>query len=395
MDLLFPSAAIAAGLAFISALVAWLVVPYAARRSVAQPLDIAVEDEKIFLIGVLSDLGRLPYVTTIQISDFAAGAHARIWAALLESAEPVLSRLSAEPTEEECAELGDELRGQAEEVHVAIHRTLQSSEHARVDLERLRYLSEVSSEQEVSDEAVVEAGQVVLLTGNSRNTLSGWGRVAPSSTPDSLDPDYPPLRRILTVPSRVRRTVSALLAAVCGGLLYGLVAASGLDDVAAGLGVAALAVLMVGSLIISLVDLDTLYIDLRTFLVMSLGAWGLTIAAVGVAGAWDRILAGLIMVFGVVVLFEGANRIYRWRRGVDGQGFGDTLIVIATVGIPAALTGEWMLGYFSVMGGLVTAVLGWFIDRMRGGGGQKAPFAFGPYLAAGWLVGWVAFLLWL
>ena len=81
---LLPDTLAAAVLAALGAVLALVLVPYAARRTVKQPLEVAVEDEVRLLVGVLSDLRRLPYMTSLAPTDFAAGANARIWAGLLE-----------------------------------------------------------------------------------------------------------------------------------------------------------------------------------------------------------------------------------------------------------------------------------------------------------------------
>lgn len=390
---LFPDPQLAAILAAVGAIVSLFLVPYAAKRAVAQPLEIAVEDEVRLLLGVLSDLRRLPYLTTLTPEDFAAGANGRIWATLLKVAAPELSHLSANPTDEECAQLGAELVERADQVHAELHRLLGLSPNAAADLARLAYLSNLSTTTDLSDDDVVDAGQAVLLTGTGRNKLSGSGLVVASTTPDSVDPAQPPIRRVLAVPSRLRRFLTAVVTAASAALLPGFVAAADLTGAAGWVALGALAVLLAGSVVIALVDLDTMYVDLRTFLVTAGGAWALAGAAVALAGEWTRAIAGVVVVVAVAVVFELANRIYRLLRGVDGQGFGDTLIVIATVGVPPALTGDWTLGYYSGMAAMAVAVLGWGIGFARGKFTRSTPMAFGPYLAGGWILGWAVWAL--
>lgn len=389
---LFPSPVIAAVLAALSLIAGALLVSYAARRTVAQPLAIAVEDEVRLLIGILSDLRRLPYMASLAPSDFASGANYRIWAALLKVSDAELATLSADPDDAECAAVGAELVDRADQVHADLQRELAGAPTARVDLERLAWLSQRSVDEDLSDEDVVDAGQAVLLTGTDRTRLAGGGLVLPSHTPDSVDPALPPLRRFLSRPTRLRRVLTAAASAASGALLYGFIASAGLTGVSLWLGVAALAVLLAGSVVIALVDLDTMYVDLRVFLVSTLLAWALTVAAVGSAGMWGRLIYGVVVVAFTAVMFEGANRWFRWRRGVDAQGFGDTLIIIATAGIPPALTGDYRLGFFSVMAGLVACIVGWSVGAVRGKLTRTTPIAFGPYLAAGWVLGWVAYL---
>lgn len=390
---LLPSLPVAAILAAAGVVLALILVPYAARRTVAQPLVIAVEDEVRLLLGVLSDLRRLPYLTSLAASDFAAGANSRLWAALLAVAEPELSQMSDDPDDQECARIGAALVDRGPDFHVDLHSHIAASPNAAVDLERLSYLSELSATRTFVDSDVVDAGQAVLLTGTDRARLGGAGLVLPSSTPDSVDPAFPPIRRVLAPVTRLRRVLVAAATAASGALLYGFAVGSDLHGTALWLGVAALGVLLGGSVVIALVDLDTFYVDIRSFLVTTLAAWTLTAAAVGVAGHWDRLVAGVVVVAATAVIFEVANRIFRKLRGMDGQGLGDTLIIIATAGIPPALTGDLTLGFYSVMCGMATCVLGWVVGRARGKLDASSPVAFGPYLAAGWILGWVLYVL--
>lgn len=396
MDLFFPQPLVAVCVGVVLGLLAIWCVVVAARRTVKQPLALAMSDESVFLTGILAQLGRLPYVLAIEVDDFAVGSHRRIWSAVLEAAGEDISQLSEDPTDAECARAGEALEDRAEEFHAQVHRVLAQGEMAAVDLARVAYLSQESAQSAPDDDAVLDAGQVVLVAGNSRNVLRGRGKIVPSSSPDSLKMDTPPLRRLFVVPSRLRRVVGALLAGVAGVLIPAFVTQAGFVGAGFWLAVASLGVLVLGALVLSLVDIDTLYIDLKAFLVTSGLAWGLTIAAVGVAGEWGRLLVGVVVVACVAVLFEVVNRVYRAVRGVDGQGFGDTLLVLATVGVPAALANDWILGYYAVMAGFVAALVGWAVGKAAGSGADaRSPIAFGPYLAAGWVVGWIGYLIWL
>lgn len=393
---LFPNATIVAVLALVGCVLGAVLVPYASRRTVAQPLEIAVQDEVRLLLGVLSDLRRLPFLTTLSPQDFAAGANGRIWAALLVAAAPELDPIGEDPTDAQCAEAGEQLAARADEVHLAVQQILaqgRGAHGAGTDLSRLAYLSRLSAEEKLSDDDVIEAAQVVLLTGTGRTKLAGSALVQPTAYPDSIDPANPPLHRVHTPPTRLRRVLSSAVCGAACSLVYGLAVATGLTGASLWLAVAALVVLAAGSLVISLVDLDTLYVDLRTFLVTAVGAGSLTVAAVGASGLWGRLVAGVVMVAATAVFFELVNRIHRAVRGVDGQGLGDTLIIIATVGIPPALMGNWVLGYYSVMAGIVAVLLGWLIGAARGKVTRSTPMAFGPYLAAGWVLGWAAYLI--
>ena len=74
------------------------------------------------------------------------------------------------------------------------------------------------------------------------------------------------------------------------------------------------------------------------------------------------------------------------------QGAGDTWIVLVTAGVPAALTGSWQVGLYGMLAGCLLTIAFWSVQRMRGLATAETAMAFGPYLAAGWVIslaGWV------
>lgn len=379
--------------AVIGAVAGWWAVTHAARRAVHQPLETAVGDEVTLLLGVLSNLRRLPYLTTIEAKDFAVGAHQRIWTALVHAASAELATLPAEPTDDDCGDVGDALLERADEIHAQLQALLAGSPTGYADLGLLAQMSAMSAERDVTDEEVVLAGEVVWLVGSDRQRFAGQGRVGPSRTPDSTDPASPPIQRFPTPPSVMRRLTGAALAAVAFAVAPFLAESVGLTGVSLWLGVAALATLATGSLVMSLVDLETMFIDLRTLVWTSAGGWLLAAAAVGVDGRWSSLAVGGVVVAATAVVFEAGNRLYRWRNGIDGQGFGDTMLVVATVGVPAALSGDWLVGYYGVFAAFGLAAAGWLIGFVLRRAHKDQPFAMGPYLAGGWLVGWLAFNL--
>src|SRR5690606_8632439 len=120
-------------------------------------------------------------------------------------------------------------------------------------------------EQEESDSAVVAAAEEVLAAGYDRNKLAGTALVVPNNDPNSTDPDLPPLIRIPTPMSKLRYAVTAILAAAATTLIPGVVATLNFQMPGTLFATAALSVLLASCVVLSLVDLDTLYIDLRVF----------------------------------------------------------------------------------------------------------------------------------
>jgi leader peptidase (prepilin peptidase)/N-methyltransferase len=392
LDVLLPSVPLVAVLLLAGGLAGPFLARFASHRTVAMPLDMELEAETDTLVAVLDQLHRLPYLTSLKPSDFAAGSHARIWEAMLACA-PEVQAMPEDVSEAECAERGRMLQAREEEFYAQVHALLGQGPAPVTDQARFVDLVNRGPERKLDDAKAVEAAQRVLDAGNGRNRLAGTGLVLPTATPDSASPASPPLQRVHVPPSRARVVATCAAAAVGAGLIPALVATTGMTGVAAVAAGLALLSLVLFSVVISLVDLDTFTIDLHTFVVTTAAGWVLAVVAAGVSGNWSRLLSGLAVVAGAALFFELGNKAYKLVRGHDGQGMGDTLIVLATAGIPAALTGSWILGFYGVFAGCVLGALGWTVGALRGKLTRHSPFAFGPYLAAGWFAAWLLILL--
>jgi prepilin signal peptidase PulO-like enzyme (type II secretory pathway) len=192
----------------------------------------------------------------------------------------------------------------------------------------------------------------------------------------------PPGRRVPQQPTLLRLVVAALL---CGA---GGAAAGWLADGSWVVGALALGVVACGYLYAA-IDHDVLTVDLGVFWVGSAALWvGVVVAAAAGAIPWGWALGGVAAVVGWGVVLEAANLVYRALRGVDGIGFGDAMIGVVTVGVPTAFTGSWVVGVYSVVAGMTLAVLVSIPLMAVGKRGRQEAFAFGPYLAVGWLAAW-------
>jgi prepilin signal peptidase PulO-like enzyme (type II secretory pathway) len=90
-----------------------------------------------------------------------------------------------------------------------------------------------------------------------------------------------------------------------------------------------------------------------------------------------------------VVALETVNFIYKVLRIMDGLGFGDAVIIAATAGVPSAVIGDFMVGFFGVVCGFIIAGLVQIPVAVYKKEGARTAFALGPYLCVGWLVSWV------
>lgn len=380
----------------------WPLVRFASRRTLTRPVAFAPAAEETLLAGLVGDLRRWPYVAQVEPADFAATHHHNLWQALTAvlGADAVVGEKASDA---ECEALAAALAERHDEVWARVHTQLGGSPQPDVDRERLAELHLLAATtglcdvDEVAtasaDAAVVDAAEEVLASGNDRNRLAGTGVVVPSKVPNSTDVDAPPLVRTWTAPSVLRYIASAGCLGVVGALLPGWLALLPGDGTAATVFAAgALVMLAAMSLVVSLVDIDTLYIDVPVWAAGTGAAWLFAVATAFAAGEPARIWIGLVMVLAVGFLFEGLNLVFRLVRGVDGQGFGDTLVIVATVGIPPVLAADYRLGYWSVMAGFIAVVVGWGAARLAGRVRRNTPFAFGPFLAAGWVLAMVWFV---
>lgn len=395
LSALLPHPWVALVLAAVAAPASLLLVRHAARRTLTQPVAMALGEERVVLAGVLCDLRRYPYLATISASDFAVHSHGSIWAALqhaLGSAATVPDGLP----EAEYEPLGAQLAARQDEVLAAARLRLVEGRTPVHDLTRWDELAVEGAHadaqgRDAADAGVVSAAEAVLAAGYDRNRLAGTALVLPTTDPNSTDAERPPLARVETTPSTLRRVLTAAATSLVAALIPAMAGALGHGALATGFAAASLGALLLACVVLALVDLDTLYIDVPTLSLGAGAAWLFALAAAIASGDWTRVIPGVVVVVVVIVLFEGINLLFRLLRGVDGQGFGDTLLYIATVGIPPALTGDWRLGYWSIVAAIVASAVGWGIARAAGKANRHTPFAFGPWLAAGWVLAMIWF----
>jgi hypothetical protein len=402
IDALIPNVAHTLPAAAAGALVGALIPTWAARRTLTRPVAMVLEHESVLLAGVLSDLRRYPYVATIPAQDFAAKHHHNIWVALKELFEG-LGTITEDTTEAECDAYAGQIGAHLERLHGLLVDKIGQSDQSSADVARYHELIAYGAEHGYgvdvdavtkanADNDVVAAAQEVLACGNDRNLLAGKAPIGPAANPNSVDEANPPLIRALVDPPVSRRALSALAGASIGGLIPAAVPFMGLTGVSLWMGVAALVVLGFASIIISLVDIDTLYIDTPVWAATTAAGWALAAGAVTLYGSPERILYGALIVIGAVVMLEGANWAFKKFKGMDGAGFGDTLIIVATAGIPPVVLDDYTLGFWCAFLGFVAGAIGWLVARILGRVTRDTPFAFGPWLAAGWVLGMVYFI---
>lgn len=340
----------------------------AAWRASRQPLEYDLDAERQLLHWVLESPGRLVRLTQLRAEHFAGAANASLWQRLRDGAG-TLPDLPADTPEQGVT---------AAEASVTVDPAL------------LQQLSgELGAVEPAADP--LAAAQRVFDLGDDRLRYPGAAPVERGGYGEA------PLVRRHRAPSGVRQLVAALLGAAAGAVSPALAAHAWPDGVAFWFSLAALVVLSAGSIVWALVDQDTLLIDLETFFPLAGAAWLLTAAAAFSGGEPVRLAQGfglsvaLAVFFRVVNALYGAYKLRATGTRVDGMGGGDSWLVLATAGVPAALAGSLNVWYLCAMSGMVAAVVVWLLRwPTRWRIERTTPFAFGPYLALGWILGGAA-----
>jgi prepilin signal peptidase PulO-like enzyme (type II secretory pathway) len=350
-------------------------VKLAAKRSTYQPIGVASEAERCLIATVMRDPYQYLRLTLLTPDMFAHRQHREIWATfdslLTDAKEGAKSAIDSK----------DEKKLEALIVEMRLVNTVTP---ATVELIRERTLLHFSTDEiegvaARNEEELLDAGMLVLDAYDDRTRLNGASQIV--ETPEG---SLTPLERVHTHAGIGRAVIGSLLLAVM--FIVGAFTANVATSSKYGmlLAVSSFAVLSVGSLLWAFVDWDTFYLDTPSFWILGSISWVFAVAAAFADGDPKRVLAGLSIAVGGALVLEAANLAFKLLRGQDGMGGGDTLILLATAGVPAALTGSWQLGYLCVMGSMVLGVLGWVVLRLSGRITRESPFAFGPYLALGW-----------
>lgn len=326
----------------------------AATRTAAQPIELADTEERALLSHVIATPATLTLCAPLHGKHFADPRLGRLWDELRGSCGVKIS------------ERASETRARERGSRIPLDLATRTSDQALV--------AELSESPEIDETRAIAHAEKVFACGEDRLMFAsqGAGRIVAGPA------QGPSLVRVRVAPTFRRYLASCLLALVgAGGIIHAGVA---------GGQVIALLALLLGSVIWALVDFDTLYIDYPTFFSLAPAAWATAVIAALAEGRPGRLLVGVGCALGCAAFFELSNLLFRLLRGMSGMGGGDSLLVLATVGVPAAVTGELWIGYASVIGSLLAAICGWAALAVVRRAGKQTPFALGPYLAIGWIV---------
>lgn len=368
-------------LAALLALCTPLVLALARRRVVSQPLEAHLAEERRVVAHVLASPGTYVYVHQLRAEHFVDTHLGTIWALIAETnsgvvvpetpsdedaAYAILAELESSVPADLAAKVGERLTQNADTATAATLRSLLDDAPAGAALPRKELVSEASK---------------IYNAGVDRAEYAGSARI------ERTGDQRRPLRRVASRTSPLRAVISAGILAV-GGYLAERVASHEATGAARVAIAAALVLLAVGSVIWTLVDLETMYVDTKSFYALAGASWSAVLLAAVLADTLARAVTGLLVVGGIVVFIETVNQVYRRIRGRDGMGMGDYLLVLATIGVPVGITGDLLLGQVILIASLLAGIAGWAFTRLtRPGFSRETPYAFGPYLASGWLLG--------
>jgi prepilin signal peptidase PulO-like enzyme (type II secretory pathway) len=364
--------------AVVAGLLAGGLAPLVARRSLTRPVINSVPSEWELLGKVWSRPYRLAFLTDIASEDFASPLTARLWEHFVKCAQLPASSGESDALAEAA---GEQLQQRCDLWRADVLAAASGADRDRLaDLLMSDQLPSGEVNITSQDTAAMKAADVILSASADRNLFDSPAAPRWVATPGG-GPDAGTLTRLPARVSMTRRIVSAVLAFAWVAALGALIPMTGETGVA--FVAAAWLATGVGLFVVSFVDYDTMYIDWWFYLLALSATVVFSFAHAQANNDLSILVPAVATAFGVALFFEILNKVYTLIRKTAGQGFGDTLIVLVTVGLPVALTGSWLLGYLSLMSALLSAIVAFLVRKAVTGKGKDAPFAFGPFLALG------------
>jgi hypothetical protein len=228
---------------------------------------------------------------------------------------------------------------------------------------------------------IIDAGSKILMSTEDRK-LTGMSSILVANK-ESLAINDDLVQRVIPKIDTKKYIVVSLLLGI-GGSLSWVLAGGGL------LGLSAI-LLVSGSMIIALIDIDTMYVDYPTLVITAMLCY--VSAGLSLAGSGDLfrfVITGAVVVFMILAL-ETVALLYKKIRKQVGLGGGDSAILVLTLSVPLLITGNPMVAILGLLAACVLALVGQVVGSLFRKATISSYFAFGPYLAAGWLVGWTIY----
>lgn len=330
-------------------------------RSAAQPTGAKGVEERQLIGAVLNNPALYRYATIVTPDDFSWEPHQQLWAALSDTAVD----------DDEPAHVAEAAQHGVPSKTITLSATeLQAVVADRVedDLDDVVAVGANTSR----DELLKIGGEV--MSASAGRGITGWDVPEPGTRFDAA------LVRERKPVSVTRLVMSALFAAAS----LGLVAAAGTSGVA----LAAAGVLLAGSVLAALVDLDTLYVDTWSLIVLAAAIVVGLVAAYDSGDLTERLLFTALVLVVVIGSFELVAWIWSKVRGQMGLGGGDSIVLVPTLSVPILATGQVEAALWGLVAGLFISIVAQMALIISGRAKRDTPFALVPYLLAGWPLGW-------
>lgn len=153
-----------------------------------------------------------------------------------------------------------------------------------------------------------------------------------------------------------------------------------------------LALLMLSSLSWAIVDMYTMYLDYEFFkLSCAITSIPLFLSFALLKGSNQEkitlFIKTLLVPIGILLFMWVILFLFKRIKGLDGMGLGDFYIIFPVILIPLLYLNDLRFAFHAFMLSNLLGILGWLVLRVQGKlKSSKDPFAFGPYLATGWII---------
>lgn len=151
---------------------------------------------------------------------------------------------------------------------------------------------------------------------------------------------------------------------------------------------AAFLILSIGAFVLSVIDINTMYIDTYiTFIPSVLFSYVLLFIYSKLSNNLSNMALGILFTIAGAIFFYIVNFLYFIVRKRHGIGGGDLQLLFLTSGLITIVTGSYLVLYYSIFIGFLLAILVsilLFPTKFRLT--SKTPFPLGPYLSYGWVI---------
>lgn len=343
-----------------------LLLRVAAWRTLRQPLICYPEHEKSILASVGANPSYAALILDLKPEHFVDSARALLWDEIKHYCLTLVTH-----TDDSTHELVLDNKNTLSKVEPELLLAALSAEAALV----LR-----DEWESVDEDKFLERSKLVYASGVDRDYYGGKCIIEKTNKPSI------PLVRLVVGTSLMHAilTFTMLAAGAVASISTSHYMYSGRSALLLSCG---MLTLLMGSVIWSIVDLNTLYVDVPSLLLFGGLAWGFTIWGSLLADAAVNIYIGIGASLFVGVFIFLVSLAHMRIRGKPGMGGGDYMLMLATIGVPVAVTGIALMANWILLVSLCMGILGWVFKYTRSDNFNKnTPYAFGPYLACGWFV---------